>query len=167
MIMLKYIKIINNQPINYTIEQLFTDYPDATIYRKTALPNEHLLQNYDVYPLITEASPLELFEDEITEEGIPVFENNEWHQTWRIRKLTQEEINEIVVDREANWDPECVSCDNEEVPSFFVDTEVREARYDICKACTSFTALKTCNECHCIMPLKTKLRDAVCPLGKW
>ena len=118
--MLKYIKIENNQPINYTLEQLFIDFPNAIIYKKTKLPNEELIKEFNVSDIIQSSLIY---------------------------------VEEIETDTELS--------------AFFVDTEVREARYDICKACTSFTALKTCNECHCIMPLKTKLRDAVCPLGKW
>mgnify|MGYP006083763067 FL=1 len=161
--MLKYIKIENNQPINYTLEQLFIDFPNAIIYKKTKLPNEDLIKEFNVYPLITTQSP-ELQEDETAEEGIPVFKDNEWTQTWNIRKLTQEEVSDIIESHLI----EVEELETDAVFSaFFVNTEVREARYDICKACTSFTALKTCNECHCIMPLKTKLRDVVCPLGKW
>ena len=93
-----------------------------------------------------------------------MLKDNEWTQTWNIRKLTQEEVSDII--QSSLIDVEEIETDTE-LSVFFVDTEVREARYDICKACTSFTVLKICNECHCIMPLKTKLRDAVCPLGKW
>lgn len=166
MLDLKYIKIIDNQPINYTLEQLFIDHPDATIYKRSSMPNEKLLSNYDVYPLITEAQP-RCEEYQIAEEGTPVFDEGEWHQTWHVRNLTEEEINEIVYDRENNFDPECVSRDYDDVPGFFADTEVRESRYDICKTCDSLSVLKTCKECHCIMPLKTRLLDAVCPIGKW
>tara|TARA_B110000977_G_C10963415_1_gene449449 strand:- start:479 stop:973 length:495 start_codon:yes stop_codon:yes gene_type:complete len=164
--MLRYIKIIDNQPINYTTEQLFIDHPDATIYTNTSMPNEKLLLNYDVYPLITEARP-RCEEEQVAEEGPPVFDNGEWHQTWQVRNLTQEEINEIVTDRENGSDQVPGSVADEDVPNFFVDTAVQESRYDICKACDSLSVLKTCKECHCIMPIKTRLTNAVCPIGKW
>ena len=46
--------------------------------------------------------------------------------------------------------------------------EVREHRLELCKACTHFISLTSqCRKCGCIMPLKTKLKDAVCPIGKW
>lgn len=161
--MLKYIKIENNQPVNYSIEQLLIDYPNAIIYKKTKLPNEELIKEFNVYPLVT-TQPPKVQEDETAEEGVPVLKDNEWTQTWNIRKLTQEEVSDII--QSSLIDVEEIETDTE-LSAFFVDTEVREARYDICKVCTSFTVLKICNECHCIMPLKTKLRDAVCPLGKW
>jgi hypothetical protein len=160
---MKYIKLLNGIPENYTLEQLLIDFPNAIIYKKTKLPNEELIKEFNVYPLVTTQSP-ELQDDETAEEGIPVLKDNEWTQTWNIRKLTQEEVSDII--QSSLIYVEEIETDTE-LSAFFVDTEVREARYDICKACTSFTALKTCNECHCIMPLKTKLRDAVCPLGKW
>ena len=41
-------------------------------------------------------------------------------------------------------------------------------RYAICEQCPSLIKLtKQCKECGCFMPLKVKLINAVCPLGKW
>ena len=41
-------------------------------------------------------------------------------------------------------------------------------RYKICKICDQFNnTLKTCQICHCFMPIKTKLPQAECPLKKW
>ena len=41
-------------------------------------------------------------------------------------------------------------------------------RYDICKSCTEFINLtKQCSQCGCFMAAKTRLNNAVCPLGKW
>jgi hypothetical protein len=49
-----------------------------------------------------------------------------------------------------------------------VDSDLREKRLSICSSCPSFiSATKQCMNCGCIMPLKTKLKDATCPLGKW
>lgn len=46
--------------------------------------------------------------------------------------------------------------------------EEADARYSICKACPELIELtKQCKKCGCIMPLKTKLKAATCPLGKW
>jgi hypothetical protein len=153
---MRYIKLENNQPINYTIEQLLVDNPNAVIYKNSKMPNEELLSTYNVYPLITEALP-NINEDEIAEESTPEFRDGEWHQTWAIRKLTDEEIKEIV------------SAYNE-IPyenSFFTSKDMQEKRYEICKSCDSFTVLKTCRECGCIMALKIKIAEAKCPVDKW
>lgn len=156
---MKYIKLINGVPTNYTIEQLLTDDPGATIYRKTKMPNEQLLAEYNVFPLITQAVP-ELAEDETAEEGTPVFENDEWIQTWNVRKLTEEEVAEVI----ENYSLDSVALDETNI---LASSEVQKARYDICKACDSFTIFKTCQECNCIMPIKIKINSVVCPLDKW
>jgi hypothetical protein len=42
------------------------------------------------------------------------------------------------------------------------------SRLEICLNCKSFIHItKQCGECGCIMPLKVKLSEATCPLGKW
>lgn len=46
--------------------------------------------------------------------------------------------------------------------------EKQDERMSICETCPSFIKLTTqCKECGCIMKMKTKLEQAVCPLGKW
>lgn len=41
-------------------------------------------------------------------------------------------------------------------------------KYEICKQCSSFNSnLKTCKECGCFMPAKTKVPKTTCPIGKW
>ncbi len=44
----------------------------------------------------------------------------------------------------------------------------QQSRYKICEKCDRFIRLTTqCKECYCFMPVKTKFRDAKCPLNKW
>ena len=45
--------------------------------------------------------------------------------------------------------------------------KLSKERIDICKQCPEFTDLKFCKKCGCIMPLKTRILKAKCPLGKW
>ena len=48
------------------------------------------------------------------------------------------------------------------------DDELAERRMEICRACPFYVALThQCRKCGCIMNLKTKIRDAKCPEGKW
>lgn len=48
------------------------------------------------------------------------------------------------------------------------DEDVAKSRYSICLACPELIQLtKQCKKCGCLMPLKTKLKAATCPLGKW
>lgn len=48
------------------------------------------------------------------------------------------------------------------------DDELFNKRMDLCLQCEKLINLtKQCKECGCIMPMKTKLKDASCPIGKW
>lgn len=45
---------------------------------------------------------------------------------------------------------------------------VRENRLEICNSCEYLIQLTNqCTKCGCFMSLKTKLRNAECPIGKW
>jgi len=49
-----------------------------------------------------------------------------------------------------------------------VDQKIAQSRYDICKSCHEFNSLlHTCKLCGCLMKLKVKLNNSVCPLKKW
>lgn len=52
-----------------------------------------------------------------------------------------------------------------------VSEEIRNERYDTCKACDSFIVeSKRCSECGCYMEAKTWVgghKDRLCPLKKW
>lgn len=52
-----------------------------------------------------------------------------------------------------------------------VSTEIREERYETCKACPSFIeGSKRCSECGCFMEAKTWVGgnpDTLCPKKKW
>jgi hypothetical protein len=50
----------------------------------------------------------------------------------------------------------------------YVEQEVAESRFAICKDCPFFISLSgQCKKCGCIMHLKTKLAMAECPEHKW
>lgn len=50
----------------------------------------------------------------------------------------------------------------------YTDDELGEKRYEICLSCPELIDLtKQCRQCGCVMTLKTKLRNATCPLSKW
>jgi hypothetical protein len=52
--------------------------------------------------------------------------------------------------------------------NYVKDPSISDARYQICKACPELIKLTTqCKKCGCLMKVKTKLQQAVCPLGKW
>jgi hypothetical protein len=166
---MRYIRLEKNQPINYSIEQLLEDYPKAEIYKKCQMPCEELLADYNVYPLVTTPTP-KIREDQAVEEDLPQLKDGEWYQTWKIRSLTEQEIDDAIKSKTLNY-VEVENIDNESSiissHSMLADTETQIYRYQICKSCPSFTILKTCDECGCIMPLKIKIKSQNCPLGKW
>lgn len=44
----------------------------------------------------------------------------------------------------------------------------KKQRLEICKNCEFFNKITTqCNQCGCIMSIKSLLPDAKCPKGKW
>jgi hypothetical protein len=50
----------------------------------------------------------------------------------------------------------------------YADKSVYDERYSICVACPHFVKLTNqCKKCGCFMSLKTKLKDSICPIGKW
>jgi hypothetical protein len=50
----------------------------------------------------------------------------------------------------------------------WVDEILSNERYSICKACPELIKLtKQCKKCGCFMTVKSKMKLASCPLGKW
>ena len=45
---------------------------------------------------------------------------------------------------------------------------VSQERYSICNSCPELVKLtKQCKKCGCFMSVKTRLKNASCPIGKW
>lgn len=50
----------------------------------------------------------------------------------------------------------------------WLSEEESSKRFDICKACPELINLtKQCKRCGCFMAVKTKMKLATCPIGKW
>lgn len=50
----------------------------------------------------------------------------------------------------------------------YTTKEIRDGRYETCLGCERlFKPLRSCKECGCFMSLKTWLKHAECPMGKW
>jgi hypothetical protein len=48
------------------------------------------------------------------------------------------------------------------------DRELIEQRLEVCNSCEWFSKrLAKCRKCGCFMKLKSTLKQASCPLGKW
>lgn len=49
-----------------------------------------------------------------------------------------------------------------------VDKVVADERLEHCLGCEHlFAPTKQCRQCGCFMPLKVRLAEAECPIGKW
>ena len=49
-----------------------------------------------------------------------------------------------------------------------VSSEVANQRLTICESCPEyFFPARICSQCYCVMPIKTRLASANCPLDKW
>jgi hypothetical protein len=49
-----------------------------------------------------------------------------------------------------------------------VTEDLKEKRMEICRNCEFFISItQQCKKCGCIMPAKTVLADAFCPVHKW
>ena len=47
------------------------------------------------------------------------------------------------------------------INSLFVSPEIAEQRLSICKECENLNSLGLCNFCHCVMAVKTKLKNDI------
>lgn len=44
--------------------------------------------------------------------------------------------------------------------------DISKERYNLCQKCKNYY-MGFCKHCGCLMKLKTKMEDAICPDGKW
>lgn len=48
------------------------------------------------------------------------------------------------------------------------DSAIADMRLQVCQGCDRYLSVtRQCLECGCIMPMKVRLQNASCPLGKW
>lgn len=76
-------------------------------------------------------------------------------QEWKEKNTLRQQTGEV-----RPWD--VLNPDTE-----YATPEVAEARMQICEGCEHLKVTKQCSECGCMMPLKTKLLYAQCPIRKW
>jgi hypothetical protein len=87
-----YIKLTNNTPEVYSLNQLYADNPNTSF--PSAVPDT-LLAEYGVYKVQPTSSPNHL-ETEVVEKTDPVQnQDGEWTQAWRVRPMDSEELAAI------------------------------------------------------------------------
>lgn len=85
-----YIKVINEIPISYSIEQLRYENPNISF--PINISNE-ILARFDVYPCSLQEIPSINDKTQKIEEGDIIKENGNWIKSWNIIDKTQEEID--------------------------------------------------------------------------
>lgn len=84
-----FIKIINEIPIVYSIDQLRYENPNISF--PINISNE-ILKNFDVYPYVIQEKPSINDKTQKIEEGDIIKENDVWVKTWKIIDKNEEEI---------------------------------------------------------------------------
>tara|TARA_B100001142_G_scaffold6565_1_gene6657 strand:- start:8543 stop:9034 length:492 start_codon:yes stop_codon:yes gene_type:complete len=159
---MKYIKLVNNIPINYTIEQFIEEYPEVKIYTKVkGIPDKNVLKQYDVFPVITTASPEITADTEVVEIDPQQNWNGEWIQQWEVKEI-HKSIDDMEVEEEKGFKFPNLG------PDAFATNEQRLERMNICQDCDRYRkSTRQCKECGCFMVLKAQLKVSACPLDKW
>lgn len=89
--MSKYIKVVDGNPIGYSIGQLKKENPNVSFPK---WPSEDQLKDYNVYKVKLIEQPKVEISQKVTE-GNPVFIDGEWVQNWIVEDLKDEDVAEI------------------------------------------------------------------------
>ena len=93
-----HIKLTNGTPTAYSIWQLRRDNPQVSFPKD--IPSDTLAE-YNVY-LVTPADPPEHAETEVAEDaGYLQLADHSWKQAWRIRPMTEQELQELTNQNDA------------------------------------------------------------------
>jgi len=84
-----YIKLVDNTPVSYDINQLKRDNPQVSF--PTTIP-ANVLEDYDVYPLNSTKQPEYNPDTQKLTIGTPVQKNGEWFENWVITNKSESEI---------------------------------------------------------------------------
>jgi hypothetical protein len=84
------IRVVDGAPTPYSVRQLKADHPDTSFPRT---PSDALLAEYDVFRVQSTPRP-ETGPDEVAEPGDPALVDGQWVQTWDVRPLTPEELDD-------------------------------------------------------------------------
>lgn len=84
-----YIKLINNQPIRYSLEQLRQDNPQTSF---PSSMSEALLAEYLVYVVQPSMAPIPSANQALEETGYEQVSDGSWVQVWNLRSMTEQEL---------------------------------------------------------------------------
>lgn len=84
-----YIKVTNNQPAKYSIEQLRKDNPQVSFPQS---PSAETLAEYGVFIAQESDSPAHESNEAIEDAGFLQLTDGTWKQAWRVRSMTEQEL---------------------------------------------------------------------------
>lgn len=84
-----YIKVTNNQPAKYSIEQLRKDNPQVSFPQS---PSAETLAEYGVFIAQESDAPTHESNEAIEDAGFLQLTDGTWKQAWRVRSMTEQEL---------------------------------------------------------------------------
>jgi len=88
--MAKYIKVVDGQPVEYSLGKLRLDNPNTSFPK---WPDADFLKDFDVYEVrLTDKPEITPYQD--VTEGAPEFIDGEWVQSWITSDASDEEVAE-------------------------------------------------------------------------
>lgn len=106
-----YIKIVNNFPVSYSIEQLRKDNPQTSF---PSVISDSLLAEYSVYAVQPVSAPVPSV-SEALEEGVAQ-QAGMWVQSWSVRAMTSTELASVAAEKD---EQKRISYTQEADPLFF------------------------------------------------
>lgn len=88
--MAKYIKVVDGQPVEYSLGKLRLDNPNTSFPK---WPDSSILEEFDVYELKLVERPHPTISQDVTE-GEPQLVNGVWTQNWVATEVDDEELVE-------------------------------------------------------------------------
>lgn len=84
-----YIKLTNDTPESYSVDQLRTDNPQVSF---PAVIPDSLLAEYGVYPVTPTERPTHTEKEVVEDAGYLQLEDNSWVQAWLVRPMNEQEL---------------------------------------------------------------------------
>jgi hypothetical protein len=88
-----YIKLINETPEAYSLDQLFSDNPDTSF--PAVIPDE-VLEEFNVYRIIDTELPVASVTEIIEQDGYNQLPDGSWVANWVVRPMNEDELNNLL-----------------------------------------------------------------------
>jgi hypothetical protein len=127
-----HIKLTNGVPTAYSVGQLRSDNPQVSF--PESIPDD-ILAEYDVYPVAPAPAPEHASNEVAEDAGYLQLADGTWKQAWRVRSMTDEEVEQVASGVRAERNQKLAECDWTQLPDAPVDaqawSEYRQALRDV------------------------------------